>query len=494
MKLLTLKKMFSQRKTTRNLPVLSQTSKIGAFFNGKAKAIVTMIIVAVLIVSAFVVLSNYTQSKGSDYVPQSYPTATPTPSPVPGSQSNPTVTTKPRDYIGSLGQSAFNEFTPSPGPRPAGLIESAKPINNATWKAIAANAWAYFQPGIGVDSTTGLPGAGYGFPYFTDWDLGVYIQAVIDAQKVGLIGTNGDWGAYTRLEKVLTFLENRELNSTTHYPYWFYQSGNGKDYHQQSDQATVKVDGVDTGRLFIALSNLKTYNPSWSTRIDNFVYNRFGNRSDYASIVPDVNNDCLTSTSVYTFYVASGYAAFWPSQVNPNFVLDNIAKVGNVTTYGVTLPKSSLSCEPILCSVFQLPSNARLNALMKQVYLAHEAYASSTGMYVGFSEGNSDQGFIYEWVVLPSGATWQVTDIKINPSSINPIIYNKVALGFLALYNTTYARNLSVYLEQSFPPPTKGYTDGADYTAEPWSRQLVENVGSNTNGLILEAAKYALNI
>ena len=44
-------------------------------------------------------------------------------------------------------------------------------------------------------------------------------------------------------------------------------------------------------------------------------------------------------------------------------------------------------------------------------------------------------------MVLPNGDTWKITgtgsSVYLN---INPIIYNKVAFSFLALYNTTYAR------------------------------------------------------
>ena len=61
-------------------------------------------------------------------------------------------------------------------------------MNSSVWRQVAANAWNYFQPGIGVDANTGLPNSGYGVPYFTDWDLGVYIQAVMDANTTGV-----DW-------------------------------------------------------------------------------------------------------------------------------------------------------------------------------------------------------------------------------------------------------------------------------------------------------------
>ena len=53
---------------------------------------------------------------------------------------------------------------------------------------MASYAWSYFQPFIGVDNNTGLPYAvGPSFTGFTDWDLGVYIQTLIDAQQLGLI-------------------------------------------------------------------------------------------------------------------------------------------------------------------------------------------------------------------------------------------------------------------------------------------------------------------
>ena len=108
--------------------------------------------------------------------------------------------------------------------QPPGVVESASAMNSQVWRAVAANAWNYFQPGIGVNATTGLPrGGGTDAPYFTDWDLGCYIQAVIDANKTGVVGTDGAWGSSQRLEKVVYFLEHRDL-STTGYPYWFYQA------------------------------------------------------------------------------------------------------------------------------------------------------------------------------------------------------------------------------------------------------------------------------
>ncbi len=153
------------------------------------------------------------------------------------------------------------------------------------------------------------------------------------------------------------------------------------------------------------------------------------------------------------------------------------------------MPNAAITGDPLLCSVFELNNNdSRLLALSKQVYLAHEAYYNATGQYVAFSEGNSPNGFVWEWVTTGSGDTWKITQSGSSSYlDMNPVVYNKVAFSFLALYNTTFARNMVVYLEQSLPDPTNGYSDGAIIVGI-WFHQ----VGSNTNGLILDAALYAI--
>jgi hypothetical protein len=366
------------------------------------------------------------------------------------------------------------------------LLGSSREIDTEVWRDVASNAWAYFQPGIGVDSKTGLPYAGASdFKGFTDWDLGVYVQSVIDAQKIGLITTDGDWGSNQRIEKVMHFLETRPLNESTNFPFWFYDATNAQDYHQLSDKVTNPVDGADTGRLLLALDNIKNFQPSIASRINYVVYNR----TDYTSLLSGVTS---SDTNIYAYYIYSGYAAFWPSQVGnvPSEILTNIASKPKVTTYGVSLPNIPLTCEPLLCSIFELNrTDSRLTDLMGQVYLAHEAYYNATGQFVAFSEGNSmTSQFIYEWIIAPNGSTWKITNnAKTTYYNINPIIYDKVALGFLALYNTTYSYNLSVYLEKNMPKPIDGYLAGIDSTGK-----VVPGAGSNTNGLILDAALYAI--
>jgi hypothetical protein len=456
-------------------------------FSGKIKALIAVALVVVILVSIFAFLPRGNQiptPSNTDPVASPYVN---TPSPTNTTQS---TSGNPFEIL----QSVIIQIMPllDPDPIAPGTIESAQPMNSTTWKQVAANAWRYFQPGTGVDSTTGLPGSGNYCSFFTDWDLGGYIQAVIDAQKIGVIGTDGLWNSSMRLEKIVSFLENRELNITTHYPFWFYQAGDGKNHKEMSDKAAEAVNTVDTGRLFVALNNLRNFNSSLATRINNIVLNgQLYNRSNYAALVPSVKADCMTSTSIYTYYYASGFASFWPTELGdaPNRILNNIFSAGNVTTNeGISLPVSTILGDPLLGSVFEVSNNSQLMALTRQVYLAHEAYFNSTGIYRAFGEGAClTNNWAYEWVVLPDKRTWVIQDEKFNNFVISPIIYTKIAIGFYALYNTTYSRNMCIFLEQGLPDPGKGYGDGVDE-----SGNMLAGIGSNSNGLIIGAAKYAI--
>ncbi len=364
---------------------------------------------------------------------------------------------------------------------------------NSVWLATATNSWNYFQPGHGVDSTTGLPYAGgASFTGFTDWDLGVYIQAVIDAQKMNLTSTDGNWGSNERFEKIISFLETRPLNSTTGYPFWFYDARTGNDYHALSDTSKTTVDTADTGRLLVALINLRNFDSNFTDRINQIVLD---GRSNYAALIPGILSSA-SSNSIYDYYCSLGYASFWSQQLGvvPSEILDSIFNSENVTTIpgNVSLPAAQISCDPLFCSIFEVQTNdSRLMTLANQVYSAHKSYYNVTNKYVAFSEGNSAYGYIWEWVVLPDGQTWQIqnqADLGTNNYlNVNPVIYTKVAFSFLALDNSTFSQSMVAFLDQTLPDPSKGYTEGCDN-----AKTIVSFVGSNTNGLILDASLYAM--
>ncbi len=458
-------------------------------FSKKAKSLIVFAIVIVMLIS---ILSFLPKQSESTPIPKNTdtPTASPSSTATPNVTNRPTSIPKPMQVIWQ--DPKMPSATSSPFPKDPGVIKSAQTVNSTMWLAVAKNAWAYFQPDLGVNATSGLPYSGYGAPGFTDWDLGVYIQAVIDAQNLNLTKADGDWGSSARIEKVLTFLETRPLNNTTHYPFWFYQSADGQDWHDSSDLATEQVDVVDTGRLFIALNNLRVFNSSLISRINNIVlYGQYLNRSNYAAIVPSIKTDGLASTSIYAYYIYSGFASFWPDSLRsvPSTIMNNIISAGNVTVNGVSLPAAAITGDPLLCSVFELNNNdSKLMALTNQVYLAHMAYYNATGQYRAFSEGPSFSGdWQYEWVVLPDNRTWVILNGNSEVMNVSPLIYTKVAISFLAIYNSSFAKNLSVHVEDAIPIPVDGYCEGVDEGGN-----IFNGVGLNTNGLILDAASYAV--
>jgi hypothetical protein len=453
-------------------------------FNNKAKSLVVAVLILGIIVSIFAFLprGNQATSDRQNFV------ASPTPNPTDSTQSSNTPTATP---LKTPKPTAVPTPTLTPKPKPPGMIESTQTLNSTFWQNVAETAWKYFSPGVGVDVKTGLPWTSTGSPYITDWDIGVYIQAVIDASKLNLTQPTGDWGFNSRIDKVLKFLETRELNNFS-YPFWFYQATDGKIWHQNSDKATEPVDVVDTGRLFVALNNLRNYDNNFTLRVNNFAYNQLGNRSNYAAIVPSLVSEGNVSTSIYSYIICSGFASFWPSALSniPTKILDNIYSPanGNVTINGVIVPKSAITTDVLLTAVFDInTTDSRLSTLMSQVYQAHEAYYTQTGKFRAFAEGPQlTSDWQWEWVVLPDGRYWAALDGNYKGIELPPMIYMKVAMGFLALYNTPFSRNLCVYLERNNLEPNSGFLVGVDEQGNP-----LNGFSSQTNGLILGAALHA---
>jgi hypothetical protein len=448
----------------------------------RTKSLIALAIVAVLLISFFAFLPKQTDIAADTFQQNGNysmiaPSATPTD----------TASTSPSNLI----EEASHETNSGNFQATSDTNQVTSDANPVFWQGVATNAWQYFQPGLGVDANTGLPSADSYYHLFTDWDLGVYIEAVISARNIELITDYGAWGSSMRLEKVVNFLETRDLNNYS-FPFWFYQSEDGKNCKPLVGGPIVDI--VDEGRLLLALNSLRTFNTSLASRINNVVFNR----SNYIAAINDFQNDF--SPSVFYYMAASGFACFWPNELNgvKTKIMDKIYAGGNVTTYGVTLPKADILCEPLLYLVFEPNNNdSRVVDLTYQVYLAHEARYIATGEFVAYSEGNDGYGnFIYEWVVMANGDTWKTHNPAESAEAYTdpyPIAYTKISLSFLALYNTTYTQDLSAYLDSVLPSPQAiGYYDGSTHTTSENNGRIILQIGCNTNGLIITAARYAL--
>jgi len=355
------------------------------------------------------------------------------------------------------------------------------------WIEWAKIAWRYFEPGVGVDKNTGLHRASLYWNAFTDWDLGGYLITILYAEKIGLINREGEWGADKRIEKVLDFLERRELKEDG-------IAYSGYDMNGKPLYSTSITNPSDSGRLLIALYMIKKYKPYFSSRIDNIVYKKH----NYKKIAMD-NEAWKTTSDFYAYYVAHGFKFFNFDNYTPVAnALNEINSMRNrekVDVYGIKLPKADITMEPLLHIIFELEPNEEIMNYAYKIYLAQELRYKNTKRYTAWSEGNAPRPahapvrapwYVYEWIVLRDGRTWIIT-----PKQIIPVTYTKAAIGLHALFNTNYTKNMVDYIIKNFElldlDLENGFFEGINDAGE----IVLERI-DKTNTLIIEAAYYAI--
>lgn len=338
------------------------------------------------------------------------------------------------------------------------------------WLEWARIAWEYFEPGIGVNPSTGLHYATSGWHRFTDWDLGVYIQAVIDAEKLGILARDDTWGANYRLEKVLSFLESRQL-SADGLPYAQYSADSGS---VPGDIGGGTSTPSDSGKLLLALDDLRAYRPDLTTRINSLV-----GRHNFQKFA---DGKYFSDSDIYPWYVAQGYSAFGYSTPQ----LGAVESLGNgsfVDVYGLSLPKAWVTSEPLVSAILENRSGGLYRTYADRVFTAQQRRYEATGKLTAFSEGSylAPQYYVYEWIVTTYGETWVVyANGKIDTV---PLAYSKIAFAFHAIYDNQYT---SVLVNELSPiHSTQGFYEGR---TEEGAR--LEILSDKTNGMILAAARY----
>ena len=303
--------------------------------------------------------------------------------------------------------------------------------SSTDWTNWAATAWKYYQPGVGVNSATGLHRASTYWHCFTDWDLGSYIYSIIYARKLNLIVDSGTWGFSSRVTKVLNFLSNRPLSGST--PYIAYDWATGQAC---SDTGTQKTGAGDAGRLLAALYALETYSSGYASTV-NSIFAR--SRSTYNSFALQVGSD------YYSYAVAEGYAGFGYNMAGPFSALDNYAG-SYQTVNGQSLPLIKTTAEPIDHVILEAdllahPPSASFLDFGNRVYLAQSARYTGTSpySYVGWSEGGyPSPSYIYEWILVYYNGGWQTWILgDATPTttySKTPAAFVKVAFSYLAIY------------------------------------------------------------
>jgi len=351
------------------------------------------------------------------------------------------------------------------------------------WIDWARTAWRYFQPGVGVHPGTGLSYAGYGWHYFTDWDLGTYIFAILDAEEIGILPRTEPWGSTYRLNKIMDFLRARDLTSFGT-SYVLYSADTG--YPASLTETNVS----DLGQLLIALHRLRTLRRDYTSKVQEVIA-----RENLARFASDSALWAACSSEVYRWYVAHGFEYFGFDTYQP--VKDALGLLQEMldpsfpqvdTGYGVWLPKVDVTSEPLLLAAFTLPIEQGFPDLLWNAYLAQKNRYDAEGHFTGFSEGNTGLNppcptYVYEWIVTADGEKWVVKPS--NPSCpFPPIAYVKVGFGFYALYGTQYAADLINHAKTE-APNGYGYLEGVDENGRPVSLSI-----DRTQAMVLAGARY----
>jgi len=353
------------------------------------------------------------------------------------------------------------------------------------WVDWARIAWRYFQPGVGVNPTTGLHYAVYTWHYFTDWDLARYIIAIIHAEKLGIVSTGGTWGADYRINMILNFLQTRKLRSDG-LPYWAYSA---------DDPSRIDFSGstnaADTGGLLVALYLLKESRPSLASTINSIVERH---RSAYETYI--LKNKRLVGTSnYYGYYSAQGFNFFGFDVSDALQDMQRLQTASTVSVYDVALPKTNTLCEPFLHGILELNLNGLFKDFAQRAYYAQERRYTRDGKLTAFTEGQYDVSpydYVFEFILHSSGETWTLyyydaptqSLVRI-PITVTPVVYTKASFGLHAIYQTSYTQTLvnTVLPTQS----DKGFREGV-YEGQ---THIVDRLTDKTNSMIISAAYFA---
>jgi len=345
------------------------------------------------------------------------------------------------------------------------------------WMDWANIAWSYFQPSVGVNSNTGLHYPTSGWHRFTDWDVGVYVDAIMDAEKLGIVSREGTWGSDFRIERVLSFLETRQLTSDG-LPYAQYDAETGK---VPSDIGSKTAHQSDSGKMLIALGELRNLRPGLTTRINALVARH--NFTKFAE------SNYFSGNDVYPFYAAQGYRAFGYS--TPALRSLNSLGVGGkfVDVYGIQLPLAHVTSEPLVWAILENHVEDPLyRTYADRAFTAQQKRYEATGKLTAFSEGSywDPHNFVWELIVNWNGETWVIyASGKIN---VVPLAYAKLAFAFHAIYHTQYTALLVNEFSSMYVSPSGGFYEGKSEQGA-----TLGILSDKTNGMILAAARYYLS-
>jgi Protein of unknown function (DUF3131) len=358
-------------------------------------------------------------------------------------------------------------------------------------------AWQYFK--VNYHEQTGMVNSVDGYSSATMWDTASYLNALISAHRLGLVGKKEFDERVSKLlvslSKIALFdgaLPNKAYNTAT------LQMVN---YKNEPVSNGIGWSAIDIGRVLVPL-NIISWNYSAHTQevrkvLAHWKLDRLLDKGVLigAAMGKDGKIKLLQEGRLgYEEYAAKsflllGYDAFEAMKYTDHIAYMNMYGT-QIATDDRTVEKlgahNYVVSEPYILDGLEYGWDRNSAELAWRVFHVQEERSKSIGKLVAVSEDNIDQApyFVYN-TVFTDGKAWNAITDDGKDASAFKSLSTKAAFGWNALYGTTYSQSL-VRAVKSLNDPKRGWYSGVYDTSNRPNRAIT----ANTNAIILESLCY----
>ncbi len=355
-------------------------------------------------------------------------------------------------------------------------------------------AWRYFEQNMHPE--TGLPGSVDRFFGVTAWEIGSFLNALVSAERLGLI-TRERFDDHIR----------RALGSIAKLPLYKGSLPNKSydvrtlamtDYNGQPTDQGIGWSALDLGRLLIALEIVREGYPEHADAISG-IKNRWklehllgaGVLVGQGAEQPEPVQEGRLG---YEEYAAKGLVRLGLDAYRALEVADT-AQFTDVI--GVPVPVDGrgpdqfdadvcTTSDPYVLEGLELGFDARSRAFAWAVLRAQEGRARASGIPTAVSEGHvpTEPFFVYG-CVIGNGVPWAVLSPQGERFDELRFLDTKSVFGWSALFPTAYTESL---LPEVFPlnDPKRGWFTGRFES----NREANGAITTNTNAVVLESLHF----
>lgn len=372
---------------------------------------------------------------------------------------------------------------------------AAKSASTPEDLAFARIAWTYFQNN--TNAVTGLVNSVDKYPSTTMWETGSYFNAVISAQKLGLIDKTE---AVARISKALNSLKSvRLFDGILPNKAYNVETLELVDYTNKASEKGLGWSALDIGRIVSTLAivehNLPELTPQVADLMSLWDLSKMaqGGQLVGGNVIEGATREDQEGRVGYEQYVAKSMMLFGYDMSKAYHVEDHLMvkqvedqpiPVDNRLHRGST-PAFTVS-EPYIFDGLEFGFDSRSHEFATAIYKAQEGRYRNSGVLTAVTEGHVDQApyFVYA-TVWGGGDPWAVMSFKGDRFDSLRTVSTKVAFAWDALFRTDYSKTLM----QAIAPlgdPARGWPEGV-YEA---NGKTNGSVTANTNAIVLAALAF----